>query len=673
MEFFPLRTSGQIEPIGYKRLIIDVFGLKSQMMHASHRLRPEYRVLAVFLGTMFALGGALTWLCWRILQLDRELESQRLQERLEQAADTISGALTSRLQEVDRWLPVALAGKTGSQPAGITILTISGHEVSVQPRDLLYFPYVSPGADSSETSFAAGERSEFQSHDPAAAADNFRALADSPNPGVRAGALLRLARNLRKLGRNSEALQAYGELARIKDVFIDEVPADLLALDAKASLLEGSGRQNESRAVASEIDTGLRNGGWPLKGSVWEFYRERLRRWMTVPPLTDAELESLAVSRAAEWACRMGPRPFEPKGRRILVRDHRPVLISWAASEDRIAVVLVAPNELLAQWTQFTRKEGLMAALADLDGTPLLGSLVPKARHAMRSPAAIGLPATLLVMPTDGSAPAPGYTTHRRLLWAGIVVLALILTAGTSFILHSMTRERAVARMQSEFVSAVSHEFRTPLTSIKQLSEMLVNDRFPAEANRRESYDLIFHASERLQRLVESLLDFGRMEAAAFRYHFDWMDVRALVEKIVAEFRQQSAQGHSIELAQAEDLPAIRGDADAMAVALWNLMDNAVKYSPQVPTVWIETGRDGDLLWIAVRDRGMGISAREIGKVFNRFFRGSAARGATIRGTGIGLSLARHVVQAHGGEIRLVSQPGSGTTATILLPVEKMI
>jgi two-component system phosphate regulon sensor histidine kinase PhoR len=177
----------------------------------------------------------------------------------------------------------------------------------------------------------------------------------------------------------------------------------------------------------------------------------------------------------------------------------------------------------------------------------------------------------------------------------------------------------------------------------------------------------MYHATERLHRLVESLLDLGRMESAAFQYHFDSTDVRALVDRTVEDFRAQSGSGREIVVSHAADLPAVPADRDALTVALWNLLDNAVKYSPESPTVWVETRRDGDSVAIDVRDEGIGIDPSDRPRIFDRFVRGAAAREANIKGTGIGLSMARHIVQAHHGSIQVASEPGRGSTFTILL------
>jgi signal transduction histidine kinase len=290
----------------------------------------------------------------------------------------------------------------------------------------------------------------------------------------------------------------------------------------------------------------------------------------------------------------------------------------------------------------------------------------------VRTAPATSLPGTLHATRSDPGAEESGFAGRRRLLVSGFAVLALVLLAGSYFIMRSIDRERAVARLQSEFVSAVSHEFRTPLTSLRQLSEMLSKGRVPTEDLRQKSYDILSRESERLQRLVESLLDFGRIEARAFRYHFEPLDPFTFVGNVVAEFQEKAAaQGYDVELELAGEYPLIHADREALSLALRNLLDNAVKYSPDCRTVWVKMAREQDRLAIRVRDEGMGIPASEQKEIFKRFVRGTGSRAAHIQGTGIGLAMALHIIEAHDGEIRLESAPGKGSTFTILLPMEK--
>ncbi len=143
---------------------------------------------------------------------------------------------------------------------------------------------------------------------------------------------------------------------------------------------------------------------------------------------------------------------------------------------------------------------------------------------------------------------------------------------------------------------------------------------------------------------------------------------------MVTEFRGEAAgNGYGVELSVREGVPAVDADPDALTHAVWNLLDNAVKYSPEHRAVWVDVGRQGEDVAIAVRDKGLGIPAGEQKAIFQKFVRGAAARLHEIKGTGIGLAMVRNIVQAHGGKVLLDSAPGVGSTFTILLPAGKRV
>jgi signal transduction histidine kinase len=228
-----------------------------------------------------------------------------------------------------------------------------------------------------------------------------------------------------------------------------------------------------------------------------------------------------------------------------------------------------------------------------------------------------------------------------------------------------------VARLKSEFVAAVSHEFRTPLATLRQLTENLADGRVSTEERRTAYYQTQRRATNRLSRLVERLLDFGRMEAGALRYHFEQVDIGRLVRDVVDEFENIAATGgHEITAAVDPDLPNVYADPEALGQALWNLLDNAIKYSPGQPGVWVEAMREGEFAAIRIRDEGLGIAPQEQKHLFRKFFRGLAAESAHVKGAGIGLAMVDYIVRAHRGRIRVESEPGKGSTFTILLKLE---
>jgi signal transduction histidine kinase len=634
--------------------------------------RPPRRTLTVFLCLMIVLGSALGWLGWQVVERDRLVERGRVQDRVELAANHIVAALQSSLGDLDRRAAADQGPIPGQLPDGVVVFRATPRVLTVRPDSaLLFHPATAASHEPAATLFEAGEVLEFRRHDPAAASEVFKRLSRSPRADVRAGALVRLGRTLRKTGRSEAALAAYSELAQMGATPALGLPAALAAGEARGSVLQAMGRTDELREEAMRMAAALWSGRYVLLRPVWEFHLEEARRWGADTRPTERERQAFALSSAAQWVYdRWFAGPF-PAGRHALRLEDQPTLISWTGTVDRLDAVLAGADYIGIIWSQALHGQRAQGGLVDTNRHLAAGSLGGGGPRVVRTPDATGLPWTLYVTSADPIADSAFFAGRRRLLLSGFAVLALVLVAGSYFITHSIARELAVTRLQSEFVSTVSHEFRTPLTAIRQLSEMLARGRVPTEDLRQQSYDILSHESERLQRLVESLLDFGRIEAGAMKYRFERLDAAALVDDVVAGFREAAAaQGFQIDVRRTGAPALVRADRDALGLAVRNLLDNAVKYSPECRTVWVDTGPVDGRLGIRVRDRGVGIPPAEQRSIFDRFVRGSVSRDTGVKGTGIGLTLARHIVGAHHGEIRLESMPGQGSTFTILLPLE---
>jgi len=243
-----------------------------------------------------------------------------------------------------------------------------------------------------------------------------------------------------------------------------------------------------------------------------------------------------------------------------------------------------------------------------------------------------------------------------------------VIAAASYFVFSAVNRELCVARLQSDFVAAVSHEFRTPLTAMCHLTELLEEGN-PPEDRLRLYYRALGKESRRLRGMVESLLDFARMEAGRQVYRMEDVDIAGLVKEAVEEFREQtSVNGQRIALEVSEGEHHARADREAITRALWNLLDNAVKYSPEPSTVHVSVIPEDAGIAIAVEDEGAGISKEEQRRVFRKFMRGEASGTLNVKGTGIGLAMVDHIVKGHGGQLRLDSEVGHGSCFTILLP-----
>ncbi len=636
-------------------------------------LRTQRNALVLFLAVSAVAVSALAWLSWRLLEQDRALESQRVRERLERAADLVATSLDLRLSELENRLPAL------SDPGENALAVAFGpREVEVRPEGhLLYYPFVSREPEPPLSVFEAGEALEFRKRDYAGAIAAFRALARSNDPRIRVEALLRLGRNLRKNGQAEEALGVYEEIAKLGSIPVGGDPAELLARQARCELLKELDRLPELQREAGSLDADLQSGRWQLDRISYEYYSREMRRWLTEEPAAPADRQAdLALAAAVEFLWEQwqqsGRVEGNASGRRSLWVQGRSILLLWDGSPEKLVVLAAGPRFLESQWGHIWRDLGVTVSLTDSDSRNVLQTVLPEGlEQAVRTPAETRLPWTLRISSADPSAERAERAGRRRLLLAGLTMMGIVVLVGGYFTTRAVSRELAVSRLQSDFVSAVSHEFRTPLTSMRHLTDSLERGIVPDEDRRRQYYAALSHETMRLHRLVESLLNFGRMEAGAFEYRFEPVDIAGLVGDVVDEFRKEPASsGHRIELRADRDLPPLRVDREAFGRALWNLLDNAVKYSPGRPAIWVDLAREGKHAALRVRDQGPGIPLEEQKEIFDKFVRGAAARSSGVKGTGVGLATVRHTVRAHGGEIRIESRPGEGSTFTILLPWE---
>ena len=634
-------------------------------------LEPPRRVLTSFLVVVVACVVALVWLGSRLLEQDLALASQRAQEHLETAANLAAATLDRRLAALEG----ARDDAPGAAPLPDDVVVVTVRGATLERRGatpLLFYPTLEAFRPVASEAMRQAEAAEFRGQDPLAAAALFRHAARSSTGAIRAAALVGLGRNLRKIGRTREALAAFEELASLGSTVVAGLPAELVAREAACSALEESGQREALRREADALLRDLESGRWQLTRSAYEFRRLEAARWLggTPPPQpADAMALSAAVeSLVGEW--RANPRSWS--GRRVDVFEAEPVLTVGRTTASSVALVVAGPRYLASLCDATADADGVRLALTGPDGRTIAGRLPgPSERTAVRTAAATRLPWTLHVSDARPTALASEVRGRRNLLLAGLSILAVLLVTSSYFVARAMTRELAVARLQSEFVASVSHEFRSPLTSLRQLSSMLLQGRLASDEQRQRSYEFLAAETGRLERLIEGLLDFGLMEAGQARYRFERVDAADVVrDTVTALGRTVAAQGYQVETSLPATPCVIRADRDALGRALWNLLDNAVKYSPDNRTVRVDVAPDDGRLSIAVSDRGMGIPAAEQRAIFQKFVRGASSRDAGIKGTGIGLAMVRHIVAAHGGEIRLESAPGEGSRFTILLPME---
>jgi signal transduction histidine kinase len=259
-------------------------------------------------------------------------------------------------------------------------------------------------------------------------------------------------------------------------------------------------------------------------------------------------------------------------------------------------------------------------------------------------------------------------------LWAGYLVIALMATTG--LVAGGFFRKQMrLARLKTDLVAAVSHELKTPLSSMRLLVDSLLADDEPDVKKTREYLQLMASENMRLTRLVENFLTFARIERGAFygtaqRFDFhpiDPAEVAASAAGIVRE-RFQGAGGGEFRVDVDPGLPRIHADSDALLTALVNLLDNAYKYTPTDKRIGLCVYSDSGEVVFAVEDNGIGIAAREQKRIFRRFYQVDTRLARETGGCGLGLSIVDSIVRAHGGSVRVTSSPGSGSTFRVCLP-----
>ena len=249
--------------------------------------------------------------------------------------------------------------------------------------------------------------------------------------------------------------------------------------------------------------------------------------------------------------------------------------------------------------------------------------------------------------------------------------LSLLMGVGTLFAYRNISRELALAKLKSDFVSNVSHELRTPLALIRLYAETLELGRISNPGKRQEYYEIIRKESERLTSLINNILDFSRIESGKKEYSFRETDVADLVRGTLESYRFEIEQnGFQFEQKIDSDLPPVWVDREAIARSLLNLVNNAVKYSATEKYLGVSLYRHNGGVNLEVVDHGIGIPANEQPKIFEKFYRVCDPLVHNTKGSGLGLSLVRHIVQAHGGEVVVESEPGHGSKFIITLPVQ---
>lgn len=617
------------------------------------------RLPALFVCVTGLLLAALAALAWRQIDVERRVASATREAQAASAADALIDEAERHFAQWERLISGAAIASPTLVRDDASLLYFDDTGVRrAAGVPLPFYPAVPAATEVVNRTIDAAEILEFSGRDLAAAESMYRSLSTSGDRRLRAASLARLARVLRAQRKMKPALAAYEALAALDDVPLSGIPAELVAYRARSAIFDQTDDPAEGARERARLGEALWNGGHHLDRASFEALRT-----VAIFPRDERRL-GLANAAVAFW----NDWQTESSGRRVRIVDGQPWLSTWhpVAGGRGALVAPAAPLEasLAARAASLGVDITLVAPEGRVDARTA-GTMAPIARSARET----GLPWTVHVRPIDDG--QAGLGARSFALVAGFGLMTLVIAASGFFVFRAVNREVRVAQLQSDFVSAVSHEFRSPLTAMGHLTELL-EDGDTAPARLPEYYRALGRETRRLNDLVEGLLDFGRTEAGARTYTMTPVDLVAIVRDVVDGIAAADAAAAARIVVDAPEPPiVVTADAQAIAVVVRNLVDNALKYSPADSPVRVVVSADRSHATLTVEDQGHGLSSREQREVFHKFARGAAAREHGVKGTGIGLTMVQHIVRAHGGTVAIDSAPGRGSRFTVVLRAQE--
>ncbi len=565
-------------------------------------------------------GGILGVFGFRSLQQDRVLAERQTHDALQSTAELAAREVNRDLAGWREWKEPSAATLELSPDGSVRSAKGTLWRLSTVPEPML------------GEAVELAEATELRLQDYGKALQLYEAALPDAHPGTQAAILLRIARTAKKSSDLGKALKSWRRILSL--------PNSSVTAAAGLALVESG------TASALDLYRDLTSGRFILGRESYVFYSARVRALLgetDVARFRREEERHIARTEAAEA---------------FLAAPRRRPTPECFAFWDTGRVIIIDKEALFTRLSK-TAQAGLDSAISlHPRGSP------PAGLSAVKMLDDLELPWQIEARPRDPAALQRSIQNRQALyLWSLAVVLAALLS-GVILTARAVRREVEFSRLQSDFVATVSHEFRSPLTAVRQLAELLDAGVVKTDDRRSEYYRLIVQESDRLMRLVENLLDFSRLEAGRKEHRMEVIDASPWLEATAV-----TARNLRLSADIPAGLPPLHGDRAALGSAIANLMDNAFKYSPPHSPVCLAAHCRNGKLFISVTDRGPGIKAEEQSLIFQKFYRGTGELSRTVKGTGIGLSLVKRIVENHGGSVSVLSRPGEGSTFVIELKV----
>jgi signal transduction histidine kinase/tetratricopeptide (TPR) repeat protein len=643
--------------------------------------------LLLFLIALVLPCSVLVVLTWQVIGQQKELTVKRQADERRRTGQEIGRDLLARLEDIK--LHEVSASSMGTK--SLNTLDYTRPEVilvALTDGNRLWLPWevdpavnrMAPWSDDQAQRIRRAEQEEFI-HQRWDQADQLylECLNEASDPAQKAHLRLLRARLLSKSGDSDSSLAHYRQILETDPNITDE-HGIAFCLYAMSPLIE---KADAFEHVLARIEHRLTTPHWLIPGETY-LIRDIIDRLMNAIGAEDSQRET-ASAMQANILTRIGKQEVAL----ALQKDFpRLALLSPAnGSQKSRTPIWLAYGEAPVLISLAPALPGERRLLIAVQGQDMLDTLLAPTPHAK---ATVVNTAFALGSDHEGQALGssfPGLSIlfsgeireaswedgrlQHSFYWVALCVVLCVTLLGAYFLWRDVTRELRLAAMRSQFIASVSHELKTPLTAIRIFSETLRLGRAKDAETRSEYLDTIVHESQRLTRLLNNVLDFSKIEKGKRRYHKEPACL-AEIGRAVAETMQYPLmqQGFHLDVSMGDDLPEFCVDRDAMEQALLNLLSNAMKYSGSSREIELRIHRRHDKIIMAVKDRGIGIETSERTRIFEKFHRVASPENERIPGTGLGLALVAHIVEAHCGRIEVQSRPGEGSTFSIYLPLE---
>ena len=609
------------------------------------------RQLLLFLLAVLLPSALVSGLAWRLAQQDRELRAREAQEAAQRAALELGRHVFVHLER----MRLAQLTQPAHRPAALRLrITTSEAAAGVAtPTDAATSAF--------RTVLRQAEAAEYGSSARAARPLYEHALDIAPGPRDSALARLGIARVTASSSPATARAQLRTVLGATPDTRDEDgVPIALYAAHRlaqwpeehnaiSASLLSFVGPQASPNAIGAYMLADITALLTAANDSSIHLLRDRTR-----DAVRDAE-QALAIASDLPVLLRMTARDDVTRG------------AAWRPFGDPVWLVGIGPSATADDTLVLAFDAGevlaMVAADSALQGTALAGARLAAANEP-GLPLGPELPGLRAVLPADDAGSAGGS------LGAALLALLVGVTLFSAYLFwRDVQREATTAQLRSRFVASVSHELKTPLTSIRMFAETLRMGR-ASTARQSEYLDTIVGESERLSRLINNVLDFSRIEEGRREYNRVPTDLADVVRD-AARVMSYPLAAESFELHTNIDdnVPAVSADRDAVMQAVLNLLSNAVKFSNGKRQIELSLSADSGRALIGVRDQGVGIAPAEQARIFEKYYRSPEAEHRGIAGAGLGLALVAHIAESHDGGIDVESSPNAGSTFTLWLPI----